>query len=108
MQAFSTGFPGRMTSSLTDLPQSESKGQPQGIFQRWESRTRWTRRSEELLINVAKYGTVRQATVRLIYENGVLRVVIYNGIGFNLAPALSLRAPPRYPQILGYSVAGNE
>ena len=39
----------------------------------------------ELLINVAKHGTVRTATVRMTHENGLLQLVVRDENGFDLA-----------------------
>ena len=41
----------------------------------------------ELLINVAKHGTVKQAMVRMTYEEGLLRLVVHDENGFDLALA---------------------
>jgi len=39
----------------------------------------------ELLINVAKHGTVKQASVRMTYENGLLKIIVRDENGFDLA-----------------------
>jgi signal transduction histidine kinase len=39
----------------------------------------------ELLIDVSKHGTVKRATVRLTQEEGVLRLVVHDDNGFDLA-----------------------
>ena len=44
----------------------------------------------ELLINVAKHGTVKTATVRMSHENGLLQLVVRDENGFDLA-AVSAR-----------------
>ncbi|HWV45516.1 MAG TPA: response regulator [Nitrospira sp.] len=41
----------------------------------------------ELLINVAKHGTVKQASVRMTYENGLLKIIVQDENGFDLAAA---------------------
>ena len=41
----------------------------------------------ELLINVAKHGTVKKAIVRMTYEDGLLRLVVHDENGFDLAAA---------------------
>jgi signal transduction histidine kinase/CheY-like chemotaxis protein len=39
----------------------------------------------ELLINVAKHGTVKKAMVRMTYEDGALRLIVRDDNGFDLA-----------------------
>ncbi|HWF59364.1 MAG TPA: response regulator [Nitrospira sp.] len=46
----------------------------------------------ELLINVAKHGTVKRATVRMIHEEGLLRIVVRDENGFDLAAAAAAAA----------------
>jgi signal transduction histidine kinase/CheY-like chemotaxis protein len=46
----------------------------------------------ELLINVAKHGTVKNATVRMIQEEGLLRIVVRDENGFDLAAAAAAAA----------------
>ena len=41
----------------------------------------------ELLINVAKHGTVKAATVRMTYEDGSLRIIVRDENGFDLTAA---------------------
>ena len=41
----------------------------------------------ELLINVAKHGAVKKATVRMIYEKDILQLVVHDENGFDLAAA---------------------
>jgi len=47
----------------------------------------------ELLINVAKHGTVKRATVRLTHEEGVLRLVVHDDNGFDLAGVALAESP---------------
>ena len=39
----------------------------------------------ELLINVAKHGTVKEATVKLSYKSGMLQIIVNDTNGFDLA-----------------------
>lgn len=48
----------------------------------------------ELLINVAKHGAVKRATVHLTYEEGVLRLVVHDDNGFDLTAASILSETP--------------
>lgn len=41
----------------------------------------------ELLINVAKHGRVKTATVRMTYEDGLLRIIVRDENGFDLTAA---------------------
>ena len=43
----------------------------------------------ELLINVAKHGAVKQATVQMTYEEGCLRLVVHDDNGFDLGAAMA-------------------
>jgi PAS domain S-box-containing protein len=46
----------------------------------------------ELLINVAKHGTVKKATVRMNAKDGLLRIVVHDENGFDLAAATGATA----------------
>ena len=47
----------------------------------------------ELLINVAKHGRVKQASVRMTSENGVLKISVRDENGFDLAAAAGADTP---------------
>lgn len=47
----------------------------------------------ELLINVAKHGRVKQASVRMTHEDGLLCLVVHDDNGFDLAAADSSQSP---------------
>jgi len=47
----------------------------------------------ELLINVAKHGTVKRATVQMIHANGLLSLVVHDDNGFDLAAAALSESP---------------
>lgn len=47
----------------------------------------------ELLINVSKHGTVKQASVRMTYENGLLKIIVRDENGFDLAAAAAADSP---------------
>lgn len=49
--------------------------------------------ARELLINVAKHGRVKQASVRMTYEDGLLCLVVHDDNGFDLAAADSPQSP---------------
>lgn len=47
----------------------------------------------ELLINVAKHGIVKRATVQMTYEGGLLRLAVHDSNGFDLAAAAISESP---------------
>ncbi|UVT20247.1 MAG: response regulator [Nitrospira sp.] len=47
----------------------------------------------ELLINVAKHGMVKRATVQMTYEGGLLRLAVHDDNGFDLSAAALSESP---------------
>ncbi len=63
----------------------------------------------ELLINVAKHAAVKRATVRMTHEEGLLRIIVRDENGFDLAAAAAAAptTPHRSPRSSGSSASAN-